>query len=196
MRKEFPLRLLCFFVTVLMAIMTCFPIGEFYVDYTNPNEEAWAHMPYHTHNLANYKIIIFFCICIVVCNLINKMKWMWISSFSLLLSYLIIRRIDFWERLTYKTDYVALGAEVINMTYNSFANSILLNVYCVLIFFLCTILFILEKKEQQRIALLIIAKQEEEELEEKRKDEEWKKSLFNPDLLLDKFPSNKKDEKN
>lgn len=60
MRKEFPLRLLCFLITVLMAVMTCFPIGEFFVDYTNPNEEAWAHMPHYTHNFENYKIIIFF----------------------------------------------------------------------------------------------------------------------------------------
>lgn len=72
MRKEFPLRLLCFFVTVLLAIMSCFPIGEFYIDYTYPNEEAWAHMPYYTHNFENYKIIIFICICILLCNFINN----------------------------------------------------------------------------------------------------------------------------
>lgn len=194
MRKEFPLRLLCFFVTVLMAIMSCFPIGEFYIDYTYPNEEAWAHMPYYTHNFENYKIIIFICICILLCNFINKMKWMWMCSIGLLLSYLLIRQIDFMERLTLKMDYAAKGADVISMTYNSFVNSILLNVYCALIFILCTILHILEKKEQRRIASLIRAKQEEEALEEERKDEEWSKSLFDPDLLLDKFSSNKRDE--
>lgn len=194
MRKEFPLRLLCFFVTVLMAIMSCFPIGEFYIDYAYPNEEAWAHMPYYTHNFENYKIIIFVCICILLCNFINKMKWMWMCSIGLLLSYLLIRQIDLMERLTLKMDYAAKGADVIGMTYNSFANSILLNVYCALIFILCTILYILEKKEQRRIASLIRAKQEEEALEEERKDEEWRKSLFNPDLLLDKFSSNKRDE--
>lgn len=196
MRKEFPLRLICFFVTVLMAIMTYFPIGEFYIDYTLPNEEEWAHMPYYTHNFQNGKIIIFFCICIVLCNFINKMKWMWMCSIGLLLSYFFIRRIDFFERLSHKMDYAAKGANVISMTYNSFANSTLLNLYCVLIFILCTGLYTLEKKEQRRIASLIKVKQEEEVLEEKRKDEEWRKSLFNPDLLIDKFPSNNRDEEN
>lgn len=189
MRKEFPLRLLCFLITVLMAVMTCFPIGEFFVDYTNPNEEAWAHMPHYTHNFENYKIIIFFCICIVVCNLINKMKWMWMCSIGLLLSYTLVREIDFLERLTHKTDYAAVGADVIRMTYHSFVNSTLLNVYCVLIFILCTILFILEKRERKRIAVLIEAKQKEEELEEKRREEEWRESLFNNDLLLGSFPN-------
>lgn len=191
MRKEFPLRLLCFFITVLMAVMTCFPIGEFLVDYTNPNEEAWAHMPHYTHNFENYKIIIFFCICIVVCNLINKMKWMWMCSIGLLLSYTLVREIDFLERLTHKMDYAAGGADVIRMTYHSFVNSTLLNVYCVLIFILCTILFILEKREQKRIAVLIEMKRKEEMLEKEKRDEEWRKSLFNPDLHIDKFPSNR-----
>ena len=191
MRKEFPLRLICFLITVLMVIVISkFEVFEVDIVYAEPNDEMLTHFG---STFENYKIIIFFCIGIILCNLINKMEWMWMFSAGLLLGYPLISDIERLACLDLKLLYAEKrGEEVLSIIYTPLPASMLLRICSVLVFFLCSILFFLEKKEQKRIALLIGAKREEEALEEKRKDEEWKKSLFNPDLMLDKFPSNKK----
>lgn len=175
-----------------MAVMISkFEVFEVDIVYADPSED-FTHFG---STFGNYKIIVFFCIGIILCNLINKMKWMWMFSTGLLLAYPLISHIGRLECLNLKLDYAeAFGKEVINITYTPLTTSMLLSICSVFVFFLCSILFFLEKKEQKRIAALIREKREEEALEEKRKDEEWKKSLFNADLLIDKFPSNKKDE--
>ncbi|MBD5542576.1 MAG: hypothetical protein HDR00_15560 [Lachnospiraceae bacterium] len=192
MRKEFPLRLLCFFVTVLMAVAaSCFEAYEVNIVCTGETE-----LPSRLSGvLGNYKIIIFFCVGIILCNFINKMKWMWMFSIGQMIAYPIICRIEMLEWSTKKQAWLeAFDIEVTSLTYTPLPASMLLRICSVLIFILCSILFFMEKKEQKRIAALIREKKEEEMLEEKRKDEEWKNSLFNADLLPDIFPSNNRDE--
>lgn len=95
MRKGFLLRVVCFGVTLLMVIRASwFSIGCFDVVYA----ETCVYLTHFMHSLENYQIIVFLCVCILLCNLANKMKWMWVFSVGLALYYPLIRRIDLLER--------------------------------------------------------------------------------------------------
>lgn len=192
MRKGFLFRLSCFLMAVLMGVVISrFEVFEVNIVYANPNED-FTHF---RSTFGNYKIIVFFCIGIILCNLINRMKWMWLFSTGLLLAYPLVSSIERLECLYLKRTYTEeFGVDVISITYTPLAASLLLRICSVLIFILCTILFMSEKREQKRIAALIELKRQEEASEEKRKDEKWRKSLFDPDVLIDGFPSNKRDE--
>lgn len=180
MRKDFPIRIVCFLLTLLMAIMSCFPIGEYDIVYAQEGD----YLTHFTYNFENYEIIIFFCICILLCNLTNKMKWMWMWSFGLLVSYPIIRRISLLERIMLKADLEAKGMDVINISYVSNKNSTLLTLYCVGIFVLCFILFLVQRKEEQRIASLFELKMREEKEKEIEEKKNYEKLIF-PDAYLD-----------
>ena len=189
MRQGFLLRIICFLMTVLVAVESVyFPLYEVDVVYAEQSGEDLTHFG---GIFENYKIILFFCICLILCNFANKMKWMWMFSIGLMTAYPLISRIDRLEKLTIKLDSVI---EIVSIRYTPLSNNRLLGLYSVLIFIVCTILFILEKKEQKRIEVLIERKRNEEELEKKKLDEEWRKSLFDEEIRLDKFPINRLDE--
>lgn len=181
-RKGFLLKILCGGIALLMAIMVCFfPIGSFDVVYAEPCD----YLTYFTHGLKDYQIILFFCVCIFVCNLRNKIKWMWMFSVGLMLSYPVIRQIDRMERMTLKLDW---KVEVTKMTYTSYSVSELLSLCCILIGVLCFILFLMQRKEEQRLAVLT-----EEKLKEEREKEEneRKDNIIFTDSYLDNFPLNR-----
>ncbi len=138
-----------------------FPIGEFHVVYEKPCN----YLTYFAYNMEHYKLIVAFCLGIMLCDILNQFRCMLLLSTGLTLSYIIIRRITYYDIITLPMNW---NVKTISVQYTHFKGEMLLSLWCALILLFSFVLFFLQRKEQKRMDILIQTKLLEQKMEEER----------------------------